>query len=380
MSSPRPDASAAWRFIGVLTGVVISLAVLALFFSGPRTRFEDAAILDGSSFYAVVDGVRIHCTTLLDAPECIDGARRHHAQSTVLWLGNSQLHAINQFTPGDTSATELLHRRLAETGDYLVTFSEPNASLQEHLVLFAYLLPRLSPRALILPVVFDDFRESGIRRELLPALEDPQTVAALAGSAEGRRLLGEKTRGGESSDDFAGLRATLQERSERTLNDWLTAHWSLWADRPEARGQFFVFLYDARNTLLGIRPTTVRKLIPARFAENRAALQAIVDVAARAGVRVYLYIAPIRNDVSPPYDAREYAQFKVQLTADFLHNPDVTFADLENVVPNRYWGTKTATSLGGEPEYDFMHFQSAGHRFFADAMYKFLTGGGGAGR
>ena len=91
---------------------------------------------------------------------CIRGAKQSGTATVFLWLGNSQLHAINQFKPGDVNAPPILFDRLRARNEYLVTFSEPNASLQEQLVLFSYLLPRLEPKALILPIVFDDFRES----------------------------------------------------------------------------------------------------------------------------------------------------------------------------------------------------------------------------
>ena len=37
----------------------------------------------------------------------------------------------------------------------IITFSQPNANLQEHYVLFEYLRHRLPVRTLILPLVFD---------------------------------------------------------------------------------------------------------------------------------------------------------------------------------------------------------------------------------
>ena len=44
------------------------------------------------------------------------------------------------------------------------------------------------------------------------------------------------------------------------------------------------------------------------------------------------------------------------------------FADLENLVPSQEWGSKSSTSLGNEPEIDFMHFQVKGHQRLAEAI------------
>src|SRR5205814_1627024 len=111
--------------------------------------------------------------------------------SRSIWLGNSQLHAINQSKDGDRSAPELLHAKLRASKNYPVTFSQPSANLQEQLALFAYLQPRLAPKALILPVVFDDFRETGLRAEIQSALKDEATASTLRDFAIGRDLIQE---------------------------------------------------------------------------------------------------------------------------------------------------------------------------------------------
>jgi hypothetical protein len=357
---------------------MLSVCLVVITVGNRQTAFEDVAIVDGESYYASIAGVRIHCTGVADADACIDGAKGHPEDSVFLWLGNSQLHAVNQYRPGDVNATPLLHEQLLASGRYLVTFSEPNANLQEHLILFAYLLPRLHPRDLLLPLVFDDFREAGVRPDLVPALEDSETAGVLGQSEIGVRLLREGKRGSDSGDDLAGIHHTLQERSERTLNGWLENR-SAWAQRPEARGEILLFLYESRNTLLGIKPTTARRVIPGRFADNWAALEAILSLAESEGIHVYAYIAPIRNDVTIPYDPAEYEAFKTRVGAALKHRKGVSLANLESVVPNQYWGTKAATAVGGEPEYDFMHFQAAGHRYFAEAIEKYLDGGAEAG-
>jgi len=361
------------RALGVAIGLAASLVVFSLLFVGESTRFDEAALDENESKFAVVDGVRVHCSDLSDAAECIAGAARCKACRRYLWLGNSQLHAINQRKPADRSAPELLHMLLRASGSYLVTFSEPNANLQEHLVLFAYLLPRLKPDVLLLPVVFDDFRETGVRAGIAPALRDDQARAELSDSRIGATLLAEGEHAAADEGDLAGVAATVQEKSERALTGWLEERWALWAARPQARGEIALFLYELRNSVFGIKPTTARRVIPGRFAKNWSALEAIIDLAGAHRVNVLLYIVPLRNDVKIPYVQREYSDFKEKLRREFADREGVRVLDLERIVDNRLWGTKAATTVGGEPEYDFMHFQARGHEALASALHQAIS-------
>ena len=368
------------RALGVAIGLVASLVVFSLLFAGESTRFDEAALGENESTFAVVDGVRVHCSDLSDSAECIAGAERCAECRRYLWLGNSQLHAINQRKPGDRSAPQLLHMRLRASGRYVVTFSEPNANLQEHLILFAYLLPRLKPDVLLLPVVFDDFRETGVRAGISPALRDDLTRAALSRSSIGAALLTEGERAPQDDEDLAGVAATVQEKSERGLTGWLQERWPLWAARPQARGEIALFLYELRNTVFGIKPTTARRVIPGRFAKNWSALEAMIALARANRVDVVLYIVPLRNDVRIPYVPGEYSAFKEKLRREFADREGVRLLDLEHVVDNALWGTKAATSVGGAPEYDFMHFQARGHQELAQALYEAISGAEGGSR
>ena len=205
--------STASKALGVAVGLASSLVVFALLFAGKTTKFDEAALGDSESKFAIVDGVRIHCGDLRDAEECTAGAFRHASQRRYLWLGNSQLHAINQRQENDQSAPEALHLKMRAAGGYVVTFSEANANLQEHLALFAYLLPRFKPDVLLLPVVFDDFRETGIRSEIAPALRDERARTLMSAFSVGKELIAEINQSPQDSSDFAGITATVQERS-----------------------------------------------------------------------------------------------------------------------------------------------------------------------
>jgi hypothetical protein len=364
------------RFLGVILGLAASLVWIDALFAGKQTKFDQLAIGEGKVEFGTYRGRPVHCSDMTDLERCIRALAGQPPRDVVLWLGNSQLHAINQAQKGDVPASVVMHERLLGENRYLFTASQPNANLQEHLVLLAHLLPILKPKVLLLPVVFDDLRETGLRDSLLGALDDPAAMQLLAQSEIGRRLIADRQaalKHGSGGGDLGGLRETLQERSESWLTGKLEKNWSLWAARPEARGKTMEWLYELRNRVFGIKPTTVRRMIPGRYADNWLALGAMVRLAQANGVRTFIYIPPLRDDEQRPYNAQEYAAFKERLFAEFGKMPDVVVADLEHVVPNKYWGNMGLDSHG-QPILDFMHFTATGHRDLAAALLGLLDG------
>lgn len=347
-------------------GLVLGLLAVPLLAPEHEEDFEDLALGPATTaFYATSEGRPIHCKDARDAAECLETHRAAGEPPVVLWLGNSQVHGINQMKPGDETAAALLFDALRPRGLHLVTFSQPNANLQEQLALFAYLEPRLPVRLLLLPVVFDDLRETGLRASLLPLLDDSGARRLLGRSEAGRRILARHAT--QAEGDLAGLVDTVQERSERALTGWLEEHSRLWALRPQLRGQLFKRLHRLRNTLLGITPQSTRRVIPGRLELNLAAAEAILAGAAKAGATALVYIVPLRNDVKVPYDLAEYAAFKRRVEAlAARHGAD--YLNLEGLVPAGYWGSKRSTSLDGRLEIDFMHFQAGGHALLAEQL------------
>jgi hypothetical protein len=376
----RAKRLALYRLAGVVLGLCLSLVWVGLSFTDKKTKFEDLALAKGSvDLFDSYKGQKVHCTDFsepnAEISRCLQGAQGNG--NVILWFGNSQLHVINEYQKGESTATGLLHERLSPDGWYLMTVSQPNANLQEHLMLLAYLLPRVKPRMLLLPVVLDDFRENGIRDSLLTGLDDPAVIRSLSQSDIGSRLLHgrqESAKHGSEGGDMGALHNTLQERSEKLLTEWLDRHWKLWDARSEARGQIMNELYILRNLAFGINPTTTRRMIPSRFADNWAAMDATVNIAEANGVTTYLYIPPLRNDLVRPYDPKEYADFKARLFREFANRPNVVVSDLELVVPDKYWGVRGLLP-NGQPMVDFMHFTAEGHHYFADGIYQMIKDG-----
>ena len=352
-----------WALALALAG---ALALLYGLFQGEATRFDEAALGPGTtSVYARLDGDQVHCRTIVDARDCLAPAEARGLPRRALWLANSQLHGINQLAGDQQPASGQVTAALRGEGVEVLSFSQPNASLAEHYVLYTALARRMDIDVLVLPVVFDDTREGEIRTGIGRAADDGGVRAALERTEPGRQILRRIDATVEAAPDPAN--ATLQQQSEDAITGALDACCGWEQVRGEARGSVRVSLRALRNTVFGIRPTSKRRRIPARYALNLGAYRETLAAAKAAGTRVVVYVAPLRSDAPRPYVTAEYEAFKRE-TAEIAAGLGARFLDLEDLVPNEYWGSKAATTLGGEAELDFMHFQAAGHERLAGAI------------
>jgi len=338
-----------------------------------RSNFEDFALPEGTfSYYAEHCGRKIHCKGISDAEGCIDGWLKRDCQEVALWIGNSQIHGVNQFRDGQETASPILFRHLSKFGMYFLTFSFPNANFQEEYVLFEYLRRRLKLKVLVLPVVFISFRESGVRDDIAKALLQPEIKDSLKSTTIGERILTEcAAKAVVQNVDLGAVLGTIQEHSESFLNNWLNQNFSLWAARPQARGQLVTTAYRLRNAVFGIKPQSQRRMIKGRYQENMAALEAMIDAALKENIKVILYTTPIRHDVPLPYLTWEYMDNKNDVRR-LAEEKGAVYADLDEVVPDEFWGQKGSTNLDGSLEADFFHFQASGHAILAKELASLL--------
>lgn len=293
-------------------------------------------------------------------------------RQNIVFLGNSQTHSINQKQPGETVYPELIQRKLDSIG--ILTHSMPNANLQEFLVSHAWWSQHVKPDMVVVPAFMDDLREDGLRADFMKTVVstgfqlDATEALEITLNAQLDALTNPPSEAGSESAN-----PTPQDLSEAALNTWLEDHTAVWRNRSNARGDLFLTLYRWRNRLFGISASTQRKMIPARYDRNLQALRLLCDRASREQQQVFIYIPPIRTDVAPPYDPKEYATFKEEITSLTEGFKNVQFANLEDIVPGPLWGVKASTDGDGEPELDFMHFQFKGHEILADALLPYLT-------
>lgn len=352
-------------------GVIVALFLMGYVYIGRHTDFGDAAALGGEavSFFASNGPYPIHCQPGSEFENCLKGIELRNRARQIIWFGNSQLHAINQYKNGEINAPAMLAARLAQDGADLVTFSHGNANLEEHFVIFEYLRTRIGIKQIILPVVFDDFREEGLIDAVAVLIRDEALKKRLAQTSIGASLLKKFDAPATKREESL----TPQQYVEKILDGLLAERLPLWKARPEIRGDLFIGLYRLRNAVFGITPNTKRKLILSRYTANMGALEALLRDASEAGISVLMYVAPVGiNHGERPYVETEYQRFKRE--AEILATRyGATFRNFEDLVPEELWGRKDSTSMSAEAEVDFMHFTSAGHAVLADCIGSLLA-------
>lgn len=307
------------------------------------------------------NGDRVHCFDMSDAAECLEPAKSRSLNKSALWLGNSQLHAINQPSPKSVPASVTAVELIREDGIELLTFSQPNANLAEHYILFEALTAKFDFNLLILPAVFDDMREQSIRPSIKNILAEADIAERLSKNKIGRDLLVLSVKEDKKKP------VSLQDSSESIITSKLDSCCAWETLRSQARGKISLFLYQFRNYIFGIKPNSIRRMIKANYVRNLEAFDTILRRALKLDMKVIVYIPPLRSDVPIPYDPIEYAEFKTDIE-NISSEHGVNFANYEGIVPGPLWGMKDPTSLGGEKELDFMHFKEPGHALLAKSV------------
>lgn len=285
-------------------------------------------------------GHRIQCEATAPGSPCVTDYRAAGSPPAVLWLGNSQLHGVNRYQPGQSTAPMLLHAALAPKGLYLVAYSLPNANAQEYRAMFRQLTGQYAIRTIVVGVSLDKFREGGVRR----AIEAGGPRAAPAGQ----------------TDD------SLEAHSDAWLERTLASNSGLWRDRGLIRSMVVYAIQVGHLRALGITSQTPRPVSPALLSENMSALQGLIADAGRNRTRVILYAQPYRSDVPGPTPPGQYRRFLADLNA-MAAPGKVDVLDLTSLVPGPQWGMRKDPMFGFE-DYDFMHFTAAGHRLLAQAI------------
>ncbi len=360
------------ELLAVVVGLSLALSLLAVRYVGRTTDFADAAAVGAHtvSIFASRGGYPIHCQPGSEFENCLKGIDARRVKRQVIWFGNSQLHAINRYHQGGQTAPDILSAALAQRGVDLVTFSQGNANLQEHYAMFEYLRLRVPLKQIILPVVFDDFREDGLRQEVADLFRDEKYRIFISQNEFGRGFA--QKYGPHKGEESSQQAVSPQDYVEAKLNGALVQTLPIWAARPEIRGDIFVGLYRLRNTVFGITPGTKRKIIPGRYVENMAALEALLKSASNVGISVLLYVAPVGiNHGERPYVESEYQHFKSDVQT-VTKRYGAEYQNLEDLISQALWGEKDSTNAGKTAEFDFMHFTSAGHVVLADRIDKLL--------
>ena len=320
--------------------------------------------------------VRDQCSDARDSAQCVNTYQKSGSPPAILWLGNSQLMAINHAQPGDKNAPFLLRQRLAERGYFVATYSIPNANLAEHALIIDAVASQYKTKMMLLPVVYDDLREQGLRADVAAFADDPAVLKRLQSAAYWPELkpLLDAHQQITSSDVQTPTKQTIQARVENKFVAWLQKHSLLWKSRIDLRDLLSYAVHTLRNKILGIHSTTKRTVDGGVYRQRMILLDQMLASARKQGIEVIIYIPPYRRDIDGPYIEADYQRFKAEVAILARRNA-ARFSDLESIVPGSEWGMVT-DPLFGLREYDFMHFTANGHARLANALDQELVRAG----
>ena len=348
--------------IRLLIGLSLGILVLQVWSMSKHSDFKQREFAlgeDNMGFYGNINGKRVHCNGMDDKHVCENAyITMKKKLPVILHLGNSQLHVVNQYNNGDELTSQILHKKFIKNKMYYLTLSQANANFQEHFALLKHNIDRYPIRVLVLPLVYDDLREDGVRSEILNLDKEINLIDTKKKKPIQKQI-----------DSFE---KQIDSFEKNTKNFFFTKS-NLWSKRPKLQSVVYGKLYKIRNTVFNIDATTIRKKIPERYKKNFEALINIIKLAKLNNIKAFFYVAPIRQDINLPYDLEDYELFKKEAKI-FAEKNGVHFFNYERLIPKDNWGFKRSTVLGNSKfEIDFMHFRSKGHILLSDKVYEDLT-------
>ncbi len=283
----------------------------------------------------------------------------------VYLVGMSQMYVINDEKPGDLRISEHLDDML-RPGARVFGLAAPNLDNEEALFLMLTVLQeaRTAPHAFIYALCFDKMRLLDVRPRYLDYLgAHPALVRAIALAAEQYAVTYPLASAKLLSTLASTIRPVAEQESsfEHRLRSVVAGFSPLIASRKQLNLMLtYGLLYQARNKLLGIKNTTKRPIIQARYELNKQLFQMMIAMAKNRGIQFITYINPLNPQAENPYVTSEYVGFK-QWAETTAQQAGVPFANLEDVVPRDAWGQ----FMGGP---DFKHFREEGHGRTAGAI------------
>ena len=246
-----------YLFVPIVVSSLVGVALFSFYlrFITPVNFDELALGEEATPVFNYIDIKSIHCQDLIDADKCITEYKESNLVNLIVLLGNSQIHAINQNKAGDETLVPIIHRELLPKGAYFMALSQPNASLQEHYILFEYLKSKMDIKLLVLPVVFDDTRETGVRNTIAGVFDGRVVTDQLISTELGKTLFDNYSEKDSSGNNLNVDLDTIQQKVEYVLNNKLGLLWEGWKSRESIRGDLFVSLYQFRNWLFNITLT-----------------------------------------------------------------------------------------------------------------------------
>ena len=154
-------------FIYFFSLFTITITVLILYSKISNNEkdlgFKNAKAFDNKSDICIGNSDNIECQKFL-----LKELKKKH--NSILFLGNSQTGAINNFKEGDQTFITYLNQvlKLQKKDIEVKSIWLPNATIQEFEVIYEGLKKcKLNPKFLFIPAFLDDTRSESIRNELI---------------------------------------------------------------------------------------------------------------------------------------------------------------------------------------------------------------------
>lgn len=311
---------------------------------------------------------------------------KSEGKKVALWLGASQLHAINRKAEDDRLAVEFANQLSIDHSDSIayLQVSTPNANFHDLLILYQlFRQEELKPDWLIVALVYDDLRENPIQKFLLELLK-PLPKEVLSNYSVAMHEIQKEINANLNSDakhqvvERTVTHGTLQEKIEHYLISLLNQYLPGYQYRDKLQSKISI-LVTTLVSLAAIEVSLIKyrkhsddsqrypDIAPHLIDWNKNALKEIIEISKSDSTNLLLYRQPIRPTTGAFYHNRQlYQEFFDQLSNQ-VDNKSTYYLDLESIVESQDWGI---TNLG-EP--DVFHFTVRGHYLLGNAIYKFIS-------
>lgn len=366
--------------ISLAAGIALGIGAFS-FLASTQSSFNpsDAGLGPNTvSRIASLDGLRINSVgySLADVAVAMRSFRERRSP-VALWLGASQLHAINHYVPGDALAVDHANRSARDRGaaQTYVQVSLANANFHEFLTEFLALRRRgVTPTSLVVAALYDDLRDAGIRDSVLIDLGDlPDSVLARGGTGIQNIAvaLREARVASESQHSPIGVSAmggTPQQRLESGLMRRMDEHWDAYRDRGRLLAKTQVMLRALIARAMGGMMSRRASPVPPDVQQwNMAAFDDLIRVARTDGIRLLIYKPPHRPGEKIFYHDRTAYDEWHRMIRQRCEREGIGYLDLETLVPGDLYG------LTNEGRPDVFHFQGAGHRLLGAAIDNYFA-------
>ncbi|WP_291329292.1 hypothetical protein [Desulfovibrio sp. UCD-KL4C] len=177
MTSSKPSITTKDSHYGLyhLGGLICGLLIfIILIWHYKNFSPEDAALEVGvTPHISSFEGERVSYRKIFYPAFNIIKKFKAEGYKVVLWMGASQLHSIVNYTDGDDLAIFYANKEAKKIGSNIryVQVSLPNGNLNEFLAVYlSFRAAKCLPDTFCIGMLYDDLRETGIRKEILNSL------------------------------------------------------------------------------------------------------------------------------------------------------------------------------------------------------------------